>query len=43
MATLQSLAMNALSLDRFWLVTYGQSAMLTLSHGICGSLEIFGW
>jgi hypothetical protein len=43
MATLQSQAMNALRLDRFWLVTYGQNATPKLSRDICGWLETFGW
>lgn len=40
MATLRSLAMNALRLDGFWSITEGLAA---LSHDIRGLLELLGW
>jgi hypothetical protein len=40
MATLRSLAMNALRLDGFWSITEG---LATLSHDIRGLLELLGW
>jgi len=39
-ATLRSLAMNALRLDGFWSITEGLAA---LSHDIRGLLALFGW
>jgi hypothetical protein len=40
LATLRSLAMNALRLDGFWSITEGLAA---LSHDIRGLLELLGW
>ena len=40
MATLRSLAMNALRLDGFWSITEGLAA---LAHDIRGMLELLGW
>jgi len=40
MATLRSLAMNALRLDGFWSITEGLAA---LSHNIRGLLALLGW
>ena len=40
MATLRSLAMNALRLDGFWSITEGLAA---LSHDIRGLLALVGW
>ena len=40
MATLRSLAMNALRLDGFWSITEGLAA---LSHDIRGLLGLLGW
>ena len=40
MATLRSLAMNALRLDGFWSITEGLAA---LAHDIRGLLELLGW
>ena len=40
MATLRSLAMNALRLDGFWSITEGLAA---LSHDIKGLLSLLGW
>jgi hypothetical protein len=40
MATLRSLAMNALRLDGFWSITEGLAA---LSHDIRGLLELLRW
>ena len=40
MATLRSLAMNALRLDGFWSITEGLAA---LSHDIRGLLALLGW
>lgn len=40
MATLRSLAMNALRLDGFWSITEGLAA---LGHDIRGMLELLGW
>ena len=40
MATLRSLAMNALRLDGFWSITEGLAA---LGHDIRGMLELLDW
>ena len=40
MATLRSLAMNALRLDGYWSITEGLAA---LAHGIRGLLALLGW
>ena len=40
MATLRSLAMNALRLGGFWSITHGLDA---LAHDIKGLLELLGW
>ncbi|MEB3260464.1 MAG: hypothetical protein VKP63_07560 [Cyanobacteriota bacterium] len=40
MATLRSLAMNALRLDGFWSITEGLAA---LAHDIPGLLAVLGW
>ena len=40
MATLRSLAMNALRLDGFWSITDGLAA---LPHDIRGLLALVGW
>jgi hypothetical protein len=40
MATLRSLAMNALRLDGFWSITEGLAA---LAHDIRGLLALLGW
>ena len=40
MATLRSLAMNALRLDGFWSITEGLAA---LAHDISGLLTLLGW
>ena len=40
MATLRSLAMNALRLDGFWSITEGLAA---LAHDIRGLLAVLGW
>ena len=40
MATLRSLAMNALRLDGFWSITEGLAA---LAHDIPGLLALLGW
>lgn len=40
MATLRSLAMNALRLDGFWSITAGLAA---LAHDIPGLLALLGW
>ena len=40
LATLRSLAMNALRLDGFWSITEGLAA---LSHDIRGLLSLLGW
>ncbi len=39
-ATLRSLAMNALRLDGYWSITEG---LASLSHDIRGLLALFGW
>ena len=40
MATLRSLAMNALRLDGYWSITEGLAA---LAHDIRGLLALLGW
>ena len=40
MATLRSLAMNALRLGGFWSITHGLDA---LAHDVKGLLELLGW
>jgi hypothetical protein len=40
MATLRSLAMNALRLDGFWSIT---EDLTSLAHDIRGLLELLGW
>jgi len=40
MATLRSLAMKPLRIDRFWSITEGLAA---LAHDIRGLLELLGW
>jgi hypothetical protein len=40
MATLRSMAMNALRLDGFWSITEGLAA---LAHDIRGLLRLLGW